>query len=284
LHAHFAHAPAELAVYLAGITGQSYSISAHAKDIYTFPAEELRERATGAKFIVTCTRHNLEWLRAALAPAERERVFLAYHGVDLGAFPAPEAMPEFPQRRLITVARLVEKKGYEHALRALAELRAWGFALRYDVYGEGPSRARLLALAGELGVSDLVHWHGSVTQPVVRSALAEGGVFVLGCVETPNGDRDGIPNSLAEAMSAGLPVVATRVSGIPELVTSEESGLLCPPGDPVALARAIRRLFEEPGLAARLATGGRERVAEVFEAERCLDEVDRLLSAEAGRP
>src|SRR5690606_15129888 len=120
----------------------------------------------------------------------------------------------------------VDKKGYDDVLRALAILRDRGLTLGYDIYGSGEEKARLEDLIRELGLGAQVRLHGAVAQPTVVAAYREGGVFVLSSRETSSGDRDGIPNSMAEAMSMELPVVATRVSGIPELVEHEATGLL----------------------------------------------------------
>lgn len=278
-HSHFAHTPTELAFYLARITGFTYSISAHAKDIYTSTPEELRERVQAARFLMTCTKFNAERLAEIVGPAHAPKVHEVYHGVDLHNFaPVVREASAFPPRRLLTVARLVEKKGYDDVLKALALLKARGLELPYDIYGAGELREQVKAWIAELGLGSQVTLHGSVTQPVVLEAYRRGGVFVLGSFETANGDRDGIPNSMAEAMSMELPVVATNVSGIPELLEHERTGLLCPARAPEALANAIARLYTEPGLGARLGAAAREKVAHVFDAHRCIDRCEQLLA------
>ncbi|RYZ97313.1 MAG: colanic acid biosynthesis glycosyltransferase WcaL, partial [Proteobacteria bacterium] len=227
LHSHFLHAPTELALSLAKITGLTYSISAHAKDIYTSTAEEVRERVKGAQFLMTCTKFNFEKIRAIVGPAHAAKVNEVYHGVNLEAFrPSDAKRALLPVPRLLTVARLVEKKGYDDVFRAMEILNHEGLRLVYDLYGAGEMRAQLEGLAAKLGLGKQVRFHGAVTQPQVIEAYRAGGVFVLGSFETANGDRDGIPNSMAEAMSMELPVVATKVSGIPELIEDGITGLL----------------------------------------------------------
>ncbi len=279
LHSHFAHTPTELAFYLARITGLTYSISAHAKDIYTSTPEELRERVQSARFLMTCTKFNAERLAEIVGPAHAPKVHEVYHGVNLASFaPVRAERRDFPPRRLLTVARLVEKKGSNDVLRAIAMLKANGLLLPYDIYGAGELRAKVQAWIAELGLSGQGTLHGSVTQPGVLEAYRRGGVFVLGSFETASGDRDVIPKSMAEAMSMELPVVATKVSGIPELVEHDRTGLLCEPRSPEALAAAIQRLYAEPGLAARLGEAARAKVARVFDAHRCIDRCEELLA------
>lgn len=278
LHSHFLHTPTELALAASRITGLTYSISAHAKDIYTSSAEEVRERVENAQFLMTCTKFNFEKIREIVGPAHAGKVNEVYHGVNLEAFrPLAEPKADLPARRLLTVARLVEKKGYDDVFRALKLLKAEGLALPYEIFGAGELKSSLQSLAAELGIAEQVVFHGAVTQPRVLEAYRAGGVFVLASFETANGDRDGIPNSMAEAMSMELPVVATNVSGIPELVENEITGLLVNPRDPAALAGAIRRMMEEPGLGHRLGRAAREKVARVFDAHRCIDTCAHLL-------
>jgi glycosyltransferase involved in cell wall biosynthesis len=276
LHSHFVHVPTELTFYLSRITGLTYSISAHAKDIYTIPESVLRERVISSQFLMTCTEFNFQKIREVVGSAEAKKVHKVYHGVNLGSF-RPMAPPAALPLRLLTVARLVPKKGFDDMLRALRILRDRGIELRFDIFGEGEQRKEIENWIKEFSLSDLVSLHGAVTQPTVLAAYRAGGVFVLASRETEDGDRDGIPNSLAEAMSMELPVVATNISGIPELVANEKTGLLVPPRDPVALADALERLFREKGLAERLGKAARLKVSNVFDADRCIDSCEQLL-------
>jgi glycosyltransferase involved in cell wall biosynthesis len=270
LHAHFLHSPAELAFYGSKLAGASFSISAHAKDIYTSSSQEIAERVRASRFLVTCTAFNQRAIQA-IAGAEAGKVNLAYHGVNLRLFTPGEGGAS----RLFTVARLVDKKGHEDILRALALLRERGLDPEYDIYGEGGEKEKLARLAQELGLTR-VRFHGLVAQDEVVTACRAGGVFVLASRRSPNGDQDGIPNSLAEAMSAGLPVVATRLSGIPELV-DETCGLLVEERDPEGLANALEKVLRDPGLARRLGRAGREKVRVSFDADRCVQACADLL-------
>lgn len=270
LHAHFLHSPSELAFYASRLAGISFSISAHAKDIYTSSAQEISERVGASRFLVTCTDFNRAAIQA-ITRAPAGKVNLAYHGVDPSLF-APGG--QAGAQRLFTVARLVDKKGHEDILRALAILRERGLNPAYDIYGAGEEEEKLKRLAVGLGLP--ARFHGVVAQDKVIEAGRAGGIFVLGSRRAPGGDQDGIPNSLAEAMSAGLPVVATKISGIPELV-DESCGLLVGERDPEGLATALEKILRDPELARRLGAAGREKVKRVFDAQTCVQTCAELL-------
>ena len=228
--------------------------------------------------VLTCTACNVRHLvqEIGLDPA---KVHLVFHGVDTTRFeprvgPALGDVGDGHAPRFVTVGRLVPKKGLDDVLRALAKLP---YEFRFDVYGEGPSRGELEALARELGLEGRVRFHGAVTQAELVPALREGGVYLCGSREIEDGNRDGIPNTVAEAMAVALPVVATRVSGIPELVEHGVTGLLVEARDPGAFAAALERLVGDPQEAERFGRAGRKRVEESFEHRACFAECARLL-------
>lgn len=278
LHSHFIHTPTELTYYLSKITGLTYSISAHAKDIYTSTPAEIRERVQASEFLMTCTEFNFHKIREFVGPEHAGKVNQVYHGVSLSAF-QPELEPDydFPQKRLLTIARLVEKKGFEDVFAALKLLKDKGLRLHYDIYGDGELKKSLLELRDRLGLESQVTLHGAVSQPIVLKSYREGGVFILASRETENGDRDGIPNSMAEAMSMAMPVLATNVSGIPEILEHNLSGLLVAQRAPAEIAAGLERLFSEKGLAAKLGIEARKKVTRVFDADRCIDVCEKLL-------
>lgn len=282
LHSHFAHTPTELAFYLSRLTGITYSISAHAKDIYTSSPEEIRERVKASRFLMTCTHFNHDTIRGLVGGSDADKVHEVYHGVDLARFRGDGAPAGLPRARLITVARLVDKKGYDDVLEAMRLLRAKGVDVEYDIYGSGELEKAVRGWIKEKGLETAVRLHGSVDQDQVLAAYRDGGIFILGSRETADGDRDGIPNSMAEAMSMEMPVVATKVSGIPELVEDGVTGLLAAPRDPAGLAAAIERLLREPGLAAALGKAAREKVTKVFDRDRCIDKCVELLAPYGG--
>lgn len=267
LHAHFLHTPASVARYGAILRGLAWSCSAHAKDVWTTPAWEKREKLADCAWAVACNAAAYEHL-AALAPPGR--VALVYHGLDLARFPPPPAArpprdasdPQDPVR-VLSVARLVEKKGTDVLLEALARLPR-DLHWRLEHIGGGPLAARLARRARRLGIADRIDWRGPRTQPEVLAAYRAADLFVLASRIAPGGDRDGLPNVLLEAASQGLACVATRLAGIPELLEDGVSGVLVPAEAPAALADALASLMRDPLRRARLGAAARRRVETRF--------------------
>jgi len=265
LHAHFLHTPASVTRYAALMRGLPWSGSAHAKDIWTTPEWEKREKLAACEWLVTCTAANQRHL-AALAPAGR--VELVHHGVDLRRFPpAPPSAPRDPAT-VLCVCRLVEKKGVEVLLDALARVRGgW----RFVHVGGGPLAERMKRRAQALGIADRVVWRGAMTQEQVLEEYRAADIFALASRIARDGDRDGLPNVLAEAQSQGVACVATRVSAIPELVRDGITGVLVEENDVAALARAIEDLIAQPARRRALGAAGQARVRAEFGLERNLD-------------
>ncbi len=266
LHVHYLHTPASVARYAAVLLDLPFSASAHAKDVWTIPDWEKREKLQDAAWTVTCSRLNLDHLRG-LAPGAD--IALAYHGLDLTRFPAPRRAPgsdgSDPARpvRILTVARVVEKKGLDVLLEALAMLPPelhW----RFEHIGGGELVERLKARAEALGLGHNVTWLGSATRDEVIDALRRADLFCLPARVAHDGDRDGLPNVIMEAMSQELPVVATSAAAIPEIVADGVTGLLVPPEEPAALAQALTELIRRPQLRQSLGTAGRRRIVESF--------------------
>ncbi|QLA17159.1 glycosyltransferase family 4 protein [Desulfolutivibrio sulfoxidireducens] len=262
-HAHFAHSPGSVARYAAMLTGLPFSFTGHAKDVYTQKPAALTEKIRHAAFAVTCTGHNRDYLERLAAG--RTPVHLVYHGIDLSLFSPGPPPPLKPPYRILSVARLTAKKGLPTVLRALGLLAEMGLDFTCDVIGEGEDRQKLEALAGYCGISTRVFFHGAMPHEKVLDFYRAAHAFVLGCQVLPNGDRDGIPNVLVESMAMGVPVAATSVSAIPELVTEGETGLLVPPGDPEALAQAVHRLVTDAGLRGRIIPAAMEKVRRDFD-------------------
>ena len=268
LHAHFLHTPSSVARYAAGMAGLTYSLSGHAKDIWTSSAWELREKLEGARFSVTCTAANREHL-ARLAP--RAQVHLIYHGLERSTFSPPASFgserdgsnPSDPAR-ILSVGRFQPKKGFDVLLRALALVRHHAVL---TLVGYGPEEQRLRRLARALRLEDRIRWIGQVDHLAVRSLYRENDLFVLASRIARDGDRDGLPNVVVEALSQGLPVVASRVSALPEIVEDGVNGRLVPPEDPAALAAALSELTEDPVARRRMGAAGIHRVAEGWDVE-----------------
>jgi glycosyltransferase involved in cell wall biosynthesis len=267
------------------MTGLSWTCSAHAKDIWTTPEWDLREKLREMRWAVTCTKAGRATL-AALAPSE-DKVRLVYHGLDLSRFPpliAPlsarnGADAEKPVR-LLTVARAVEKKGLDTLLAALARLPA-DLAWTFTHIGGGPLTDTLKNHAKRLGVADRVTFRGSQDQRAVMAAYREADLFVLPCRIGDDGDRDGLPNVLVEAASQGLALLSTPVSGVPEFIVDGETGALTPPDDAAALALAIEALARDPSRRYRLARTALDSVRRSFDHDATVGELDAMLRAAA---
>ena len=283
LHAHFLHTPASVARYAAMMRSLPWSVSAHAKDIWTTPEWEKREKLAACAWAATCTRANAEHLRSLVD--DPSRVDLVYHGIDAKRFPAvdgPVARAAGQPRPVVilSVGRAVEKKGYDDLLPALARLPA-SLDWRFEHVGGGPELAALKEEARALGIAERVAWFGALTQPDVLARYRAADVFVLSSRVAGDGDRDGLPNVLMEAQSQGLPCIATAVSGIPELIEDGVTGLLVPPRDRDALAGAIARLVADPALRVRLGRAGRVRTLSDFSLERGIDRLVARFGAAA---
>ena len=276
LHAHFLHTPASVTRYAAALLGLPWTGSAHAKDIWTTPEWEKREKLASCEWLVTCTRANREHL-AALAPPGK--VELLYHGIDLARFPRNAAIGSARDGSsepvvILSVARLVEKKGTEILLEALARISP-ALQWRFVHVGGGPLLKSLQGRAARLGIEERVTWRGALTQDEVLAEYRKADVFALASRIARDGDRDGMPNVIAEAQSQGLACVATRVSAIPELVRDGQTGILVPENDAEALARALESLIADPARRRALGQAAQTRVREGFALEPNIDALVR---------
>ena len=270
LHAHFAHGTTTITWLAACITGLPFSFTGHARDIYApelNPHGWLRRKLLAARFVVTCTEANVRHLRA-IAP--RATVHLVYHGLSADFTDLLARGDDAPRRngrlRVLGVGRLVAKKGFDVLVDACAVLRERGVEFDALIVGQddkdGEHLRRLIA-ALDLPVA----LPGAMGPEQLLDEYRRAGALCMPCRLLPS-DRDGIPNVLVEAMAAGAPVVATAVSGIPELIEHEVNGLLVAPEDPEALADALLRLHDDPELTRRLTQAARATVEERFDGER----------------
>jgi len=266
-YAHFLHTPSSVARYAAIMCGLPWSFSAHAKDIWTTPDWDLREKLsadeTGAQFGATCTAFGAEHLRDL--SEDPSRIDLIYHGLDLSRFPAP---PDRKSRApgdplvLLSVGRLVEKKGFDRLIEALALLPA-DLDWRWVHIGGGELKDELAQKAQAADIGQRIDWRGACDQPQVIDAMRRADLFVLPSRIAASGDRDGLPNVLMEAASQKLPILSTAVSAIPEFITSGEHGLLVRDA-PADLADAITLLARSPDKGAAMADAAFERLRSEF--------------------
>lgn len=276
LHAHFLHSPAAIAYIAKKISGQPYSLTGHAKDIYTTLEENVVLRCNAAEFVTTCTAANRAYLieRVGLDAA---KVHLCRHGVDVDRLAATQRRPV--PGRIVSVGRLVPKKGFADLIDACAILHQRGVAFHLRIIGSGDLRGELGRRAEAAGIGDRVHLVGACSQDEVIAELAAASVFALAPVVMPDGDRDGIPNVLLEAMAAGVPVVTTDVSGIPEVVANAVTGLLVPEHRPERLADALAALLGDQARAAEIGRAGRAHVLTISNWDRAIVPLHDLLRA-----
>ncbi len=287
-YAHFMHTPSSVAHYASLLSGRPWSISAHAKDIWTIPNAEKRAKLAGADWLVTCTRANAEHL-AALA-GQPAKVELLYHGLDFSRFPEPP--PRGAQRdgsdpaapvRLLSVGRCVEKKGYEVLLDALAALPA---QLHWQLthIGGGELADALRARAAALGLAARIDWRGAQAQTEVLAAYRAADLFVLPSIVGGDGDRDGLPNVLMEAQSQALCCLSTDISGIPELIEDGATGRLVAQRDAAALSAALVELITAPAERRRLGEAGRARTLGEFSVHAGIDRLARKFGVTGDSP
>ena len=270
IHAHFVDRASTMALVASRLLHVPYSVTAHANDIYVKPVL-LNLKLSQASFVSTCTGYNRQHL-------EREyqlngKLHCLYHGLELESYqPSDPIASDVPL--ISSVGQLKEKKGFAYLLEACRFLKEKGYTFRCQIIGEGPLRQALAQKIHDFNLEKHVTLSGAIPHESVINELKSSYMFVLPCVTGSDGDRDGIPNVILEAMAMQLPVVSTRHSGIPEVVTDGENGLLVPPGDATALAQAMAKLMDHPGLGREMGQRGRRMVGENFDATR---NADRLL-------
>jgi glycosyltransferase involved in cell wall biosynthesis len=281
LHVHFANVPAATTEMAHAYTQIPYSMTAHAKDIYLTQAEVLNRRMAKAKFVLTCTDYNRHYLQGI--STSQTPIRLAYHGLDLNCFqPHPAELnasgAQVPM--ILSVGRFCEKKGFCYLLEACHVLKQARLPFHCVIVGYGPLEAAIRQQIHDQQLEEQVTLTGQLTQDQLIDYYQQADIFALPCLVTDEGDRDGIPNVLLEAMAMALPLISTDISGISELVNSEKNGILVPEKAAVSLAKALERLIRQPSLRADLGRAARRTVEERFGLTRNVGEVkDWLLRA-----
>ncbi len=275
VHAHFASEPAAVAEIASKMTGITYSISAHAKDIYTSSPAVLRRKLAGSKFAVTCTQYNRRHLQSGTIGASQ--VHCCYHGVDTEKFSPGSRQGRDGTPLILGIGRLKPKKGFAILIEACRMLREANLEFHCEIVGYGEEHASLCEQIARCGLTDAVRLVGVLPQDSVISLFRRASLFVLPCQIAADGDRDGIPNVLVEAMAMRVPVISTPISGIPELIEDGKTGLLSPAGDAQALALAMQHLLSDRLFAERLAYNGLIQVTERFSGTRNISTLHQLL-------
>ncbi len=278
IHAHFASEPTALAELVSRLCGITYSISAHAKDIYLQDKSSLRRKIANAQFVVTCTDYNRRYLQSI--NESETPVYKLYHGIDSTRL-LSENVAEIPQSkglRILSVGRLREKKGFPTLIGACKLLVQAGYKFQCDIVGYGPDKEELEKLIERYHLTGTVQLLGKLTHDKLMGLYRKTAVFALPCQIANDGDRDGIPNVLMEAMTFSIPVVSTDVSGIPELIINNQTGLIIEAKNQQALFLALQRLFDDPVLRTKLGEAGKQWVNTDFAVEQHIGHLKELLT------
>jgi glycosyltransferase involved in cell wall biosynthesis len=277
LHVHFASEPASLAELVNRLCGITYSISAHAKDIYLQNKSCLIRKISHAQFVVTCTEYNRHFLQSI--NTSKTPVYKIYHGIDSARVLSvnEQKIPPADHLNILSVGRLREKKGFSTLIAACHLLQLAGYQFQCNIVGYGPDREKLQALIEQFHLQDTVRLLGKLTHDKVVALYRQAAIFALPCLITDEGDRDGIPNVLMEAMTFSIPVISSNISGIPELIKHNQTGLVCISKDHHSLFTALKKLLDSPELRKQLGVAGRNYVTTQFAAHQHIGQLQELL-------
>ncbi len=286
LHAHFASVPSTLTYFANRISGLPFSFTAHAKDIFqdTVERKMLEEKLAAARFVITVTEFNHRFLNSNYPAVPVSKIKVLHNGINLDFFNfEPQTRRE--KNLILSIGRLVPKKGFPDLLEACSILKSRQIPFRCIIVGQGEQGPLLEAKREELGLSDRVSLVGPKTQVEVLPYLKQASVLALPCTVDGDGNQDALPTVLLEALATGCPVISTTVSGIPEIIDSGTNGLLVPPGNPLALAEGIEEIFDSPETAARFSLEGRKKAEAEFDLKKSVTALEDLFrqSAENGK-
>ena len=276
VHAHFAGMAARTAFWVAKFFPVTFSFTAHANDIFAPRNFEigLDKLVSAARVIITETDYSEKFLRERF-PERADRIRRIYNGLNLGEFGRANFSSDPPL--IVAIGRLIAKKGFANLIRACALLVEHGRSFRCEIFGEGPLENQLRGQIEESGLKELVQLPGAKPQHEIRKCLARARVFVMPSVPEAEGGMDNLPTVIMEAMATALPVVSTRIGGIPEMVVESETGFLVEPDDVVALAGAIEEVINDRSLGQKLGQAGYQRAEKLFSIEKNVRELGKLL-------
>lgn len=281
LHAHFANRATSVALLASRLTGIPFSFTAHATDIFkdTVDRRALTRKVEEARFVATVSEFNRSHLRA-LGTSCPDKISLILNGIDIGRY-SPNGIPPWRPFQILSVARLVEKKGLFHLVEACRRLAEAGLDFQCRIVGKGMLRSKIQAAIKKAGLRHRVRLEGPKTQGEVLEYYRSSHVYVLPAIVGSDGNREGLPVSIVEALSAGLPVVTTRVTGIPEVVKPGHNGFLVEPGDPEGLAKQIAYLAADPSRWEAMRKNARPSVETDFDRRQTIRDLHRLMEPEA---
>lgn len=278
IHAHWATIPTTSAIIISTILDIPFSFTAHAWDIF-LPNPMLKEKVRSAEFVATCTGYNKRYLDSLLEQKENDKIFLNYHGIDFDTL--PDSDKHIEDNLIFSIGRLCEQKGFPYLLEACAMLRDQGHTFKCLIVGEGPDRDALTRQIEQLNLTEYVILMGMQPQSYIFEMFNKAKMFVLPCVISKNGDRDGIPNVMIEALAMCTPVISTTVSGVPEIIIDHETGLAVEPRNSAQLAEAIIEMLDNPEEARRYTENGRKLVEEKFDIKKNIRELVSIFISKA---
>jgi glycosyltransferase involved in cell wall biosynthesis len=280
IHSHYASQPTSVARVVYLLTGIPYSFSAHAHDIWA-DRLLLREKLAEARFVACCSDCGRSELARQGDPDAAEKVHLIYHGIDVRRFSPPENRPE-PNNLILSVGRFESVKGYPILVRACKILKDAGIPFRCCIVGDGDEKDLVASLVKEYRLEDCFELPGAVRQEKILSYYHRAAVFTLPCIPAADGRHDGVPNVLVEAMATGLPVVSTRIGGVPELIEHGRDGFTITPGNIEELANQLKELLQNASLRERIGSTARTKIERHFDNRKTIEPLLRLFRMKAG--
>ena len=273
IHAHFVWVNGIAAQVASDLTGITFSLHPHAFDLFMRDQASVRQQLGWADRIVTVSEYHRQYIAALCPRWSPDEIEVVHYGLDPTEFTPAHVPAEDGAVRIISVGRLIEKKGFEYLIDACAQLAGTGYAFHCSIAGSGPLQNALQARIDKYHLQARVSLLGAMNQAQVQDLYRRSDLFALPCVIAQSGDRDGMPNVLLEAMALQLPVVTTPVTGNPELVQDGETGLLVPERDATALAGALERLINDEALRRQLGQQGRRAVLDGYDIHRTADQL-----------
>lgn len=264
IHAHFAFISVDIAYFLSELLKVQYSFTAHAQDIYT-NQNKIKQHLPFTKFLVTCTEYNRNQLNKLTNNLFKDKIYRVYHGINLEKWPQKTIrVHRYNEMQILTIARLVEKKGLIYLIKAIKKLIDNGTKVHCTIIGQGSHQASLEKYINSKKLDHFIQIRPFVPQNKLKNYYSNADIFVLPCIISPNGDRDGLPNVIIEAMSIGVPVISTPVSAIPEVIKHKKTGILVKEKDKQAIVDGIKLLINDHKLRNHIIQNARKEIEEKF--------------------
>ncbi len=278
IHAHFAFIALDIALYLSRILKVNYSFTAHAQDIYT-NQEKIKQHLPLTRFLITCTEYNRNYLNKITKNIYTDKIYKVYHGVFIDKWTLKSiSRTSNKEVFILTVARLVEKKGIIYLIKAIEKILETGINIHCTIIGEGGLKATLDKYIKTHKLQKCIEILQFVSQPELKTFYSRADVFVLPCIVCNDGDRDGLPNVIIEAMLSGIPVVSTTVSAIPEVIKHEETGILVKEKDEQAIMNGINVLIDNYNLRKQIVKNARRLIENKLDIQLSTNELFEIFT------